>query len=290
MRILVTGGAGFIGYHLCKKLLEKHSLVIVDNLSNGNGQNILDLKGDFVFNCMDINHVDFDNILKIERINVIFHFAANSDISNPDPYIDFWNTFHTTYTILQGCKKYGIKQLVFASSSAIYGEQSVDISESTGNLFPVSHYGAAKLSSEAFISSYSYQYNIQSWICRFPNVTGQRLTHGVVHDFKNKLAAGDVLEVLGDGEQCKPFIYVEDLVSAILFIWKNAKEQLNVFNIGASDTIKVKEIAQMMSKKIKYTGESWKGDVQHYDFDTSKLSALGWTNIRSSKEAIKLSL
>lgn len=290
MKILVTGGAGFIGYHLCQKLLKTHSLIIVDNLSNGSEQNILDLTGDFSFYCVNVNSEDFNNILKHNRINVIFHLAANSDISNPDHKADYKNTFLTTYNVLEGCREYGINQFVFASSSAVYGEQEGLISEETGDLQPISHYGAAKLAAESFISSYSYQYGIKSYICRFPNVTGQRSTHGVVHDFKKKLALDEVLDVLGDGKQEKPFIYVEDLVSAMIFIWRNANDRINIYNIGSPDTIKVKEIAAMMSKKYRFIGETWKGDVTKYNYDTTKLKQLGWQNIRASREAIRLSL
>jgi UDP-glucose 4-epimerase len=290
MKILITGGAGFIGYHLAKKLLDKHSLVIVDNLSNGKERNILDLNGDFVFHCCDVNSPDFDNILKNIHVNVIIHLGANSDIKNPDPRVDILDTMQSTISVLECCRNHGIKQFIFASSSAIYGIHKEPIKEDTGGLYPISHYGAAKLASEAFISSYSYQYGIQSWICRFPNVTGPRATHGIIHDLKKKLENGLPLEIIGDGSQEKPYIYVDDLVSAILFIWHNAKERFNVFNIGVKDTISVKEIAKMVAPELVFTGKSWRGDVPHYKYDSSKLKKLGWENIRSSREAIKLSI
>ena len=290
VKILVTGGAGFIGFHLRKKLLEiGHKITIVDNLSNGNMQNVYELHG-ITFNECDVTSRCFVNICRVGEFNAVFHLAANSDIANPDPKIDMRNTFRTTYQVLKCCREFNIKQLIFPSTSAIFGDIKKTIDENIGPLQPLSHYGSAKLASEAWISSYSYQYGIQSWICRFPNVTGSNSTHGIVHDFKKKLLQSDVLEVLGDGNQCKPYIYVDDLVSAILFIWRNAKDRLNVYNIGSPDTITVREIAEMMSKKIRYTGQSWIGDVSHYDYDCSKLTQLGWVNIRSSKEAIRLSI
>lgn len=291
MNILVTGGMGFIGRRLCERLLkEDHKLYIVDNFLNRDEGGMFDFSGKVFFYGFDVNDRAFMATLEGLGIDTIFHLAANSDIKNTDPYVDFWNTFSTTYTVLEGMRRFDIKNIIFASTSAIYGDAGENIHEDFGPLQPISHYGAAKLASEAWISSYSYQYNINAWICRFPNVTGPNTTHGIIHDFKKKLAINPVLEVIGDGTQLKPYIYVEDLVDAILFIWRNAKERLNVYNIGAPDQITVKEIAEMMSDNLTYTGESWRGDVLEYDYDTTKLSNLGWTNTRTSKEAIKLSL
>lgn len=287
MKILVTGGAGFIGYHLCKRLLSGNEVFIVDNLSLGTEENVLDLKA--AFYNFDVTNPDFFRSITDLGIEAVFHLAANSDIKNPDPDVDYHNTFLTTYFVLEACRKLDIKQLIFASSSAIYGEQEGNIAEGIGNLHPISHYGAAKLASEAFISSYAHHYGIKSWICRFPNVVGPRPTHGILYDFKRKLKDGK-LEVLGDGEQCKPYIYVEDLVDAILFIWENSDDDLNIYNIGAPDKIKVKDIAELIATDITYTGKSWVGDVAQYDYDTTKLKKLGWTNNRTSLEAIRLSL
>ena len=112
-----------------------------------------------------------------------------------------------------------MKNIVFASSSAIYGDSAALLGEDHGPLFPVSHYGAAKLASEAFISSFVENYGLKAWICRFPNVVGERTTHGILHDFIKKLLKDPYrLEVLGDGNQNKPYLYVKDLVDAILFL------------------------------------------------------------------------
>lgn len=107
---------------------------------------------------------------------------------------------------------------MFASTSAIYGQTGgVEVRENYGPLFPASHYGAGKLASEAFIASFAENYGIQAWITRFPNVCGERTTHGILHDFVKKLKNNpQELEVLGNGKQAKPYLYVQDLIDAIL--------------------------------------------------------------------------
>ena len=188
-----------------------------------------------------------------------------------------------------------IKQFIFTSSGAVYGETHKTLKENDGPLFPISHYGAAKLSSEAFISSYSSMYGIQSWICRLPNVIGERMTHGAIFDFKNRLkVAPNILQVYGDGSQTKPYMYVKDCVDAILFIWKNAKERLNYFNLSGVGQTSVKEIAEMVAgdAQVVYKGgdRGWNGDVPYYNCDVSKLSQLGWVPKRDSLDAVKLTI
>jgi UDP-glucose 4-epimerase len=300
--ILVTGGAGFIGNHLCEELLRRgNSVVAFDNLSLGREGNIERLRTseNFTFIKGDIlNKEEFQKLFDEHTFDVIFHLAANSDIavSHKRPEIDFYNTFQTTFEVLNMAKQYDIKNIVFASTSAIYGDTNKLITEDFGPLKPVSHYGAAKLASEAFINSFSANYGIKVWIARFPNVIGEYATHGVIYDFINKLKKDPKeLEVLGNGEQIKPYIYVKELVDALLFIWSNTDEQVNIFNVGVGSRTKVKEIAQMvidgmgLPAKIRFTGgdRGWVGDVPEFNYDTSKINALGWKEKISSNEAVK---
>lgn len=302
MKILITGGAGFIGSHLCDYLYEKnYNIVVVDNLSLGKKDNIKHLFGkkDFKFIKSDILYIDeLDLIFDKHSFDIVFHMAANSDIaqSYDNPDIDKDNTFITTYNILKMMKKYNVKKIVFASTSAIYGDTSNLLHENYGPLKPVSHYGAAKLASEAFISSFVENYDMQAWIVRFPNVVGERATHGVIYDFINKLRINPKeLEVLGDGEQYKPYLYVKDLVEAILFVWKNSNEKLNIYNIGVDSRTKVKDIAKMVIEEmkldatIKYTGgdRGWIGDVPEFNYDLTKIHNLGWKASSSSDEAVR---
>lgn len=295
-KVLVTGSAGFIGSHLCDKLTKRYKVIGIDNLSLGKKENISHLKDNFTFHqCEILDPKEIENIFRIHSFDAIFHLAANSDISKGDPKTDFQNTLSTTLVLLEKCRQKGIKQFIFASSSAIYGETARSIDEDYGPLLPVGHYGAAKLASEAFISSYSAMYDIQAWICRFPNVVGERMTHGVIYDLKNKLKVSPkTLTVYGDGTQSKPYIYVKDLVDAILFIWKKSKDRLNVYNISGIGETTVKEIVGLIAgdAEIIYSGgeRGWKGDVPKYRFNTMKLKKLGWTLKRNSLDAIKLSI
>ena len=148
--------------------------------------------------------------------------AANSDIPRGlnDPETDLKKTFLTTFEVLLTMKEFGVKQLVFASTSAIYGELDVPLTEDVGPLRPISLYGAGKLGAEAFVSAFSACFGIQAWVFRFPNVVGERATHGAMFDFINKLEANpSELVVLGDGSQSKPYVYVKDLVAGILYGW-----------------------------------------------------------------------
>jgi UDP-glucose 4-epimerase len=162
-------------------------------------------------------------------------------------------------------------------------------------LFPVSHYGASKLASEAYISSFCENYGMQAWITRFPNVVGERSTHGVIRDFIQKLKkTPDTLEVLGNGEQNKPYLYVKDLIEAILYIFENSKDKINFYNLGVETRTKVKNIAQMVIKemclnaKIQYTGgdRGWIGDVPEFNYNLDKIHSLGWCAENTSDEAV----
>jgi UDP-glucose 4-epimerase len=303
--VLITGGAGFIGSHLCDSILRGNiHVTVVDNLLLGKESNITHLFDHSNFKYYKKDVLDYESmsgIFKAGGFDEVFHFAANSDITKSveDPNIDLSNTFMTTFNILSLMKRYGVKRIVFASTSAIYGETRHKIKENCRPQFPLSHYGAGKLASEAFISSFIENYDMQAWICRFPNVVGGRATHGILYDFVNKLNGNpNELEVLGDGEQYKPYIYVKDLVEAIIFIRNNTNEKINSFNIGVNSRTKVKDIARIvlsemgLSARIRYTGgnKGWIGDVKEYDYDLAKISKLGWEARYTSDEAVQLAI
>ena len=284
MNILVTGGAGFIGSHLTDKLLDKgHNVVAFDNLSLGRLDNLSEAikNPNFEFIKGDIlNKDEFFEVFKKHKFDMVFHLAANSDIakSHANPNVDMENTFMTTYNTLLAMKEFGIKKIMFSSTSAIYGETT------------------EKLASEAFISSFCENYGIQAWITRFPNVVGERSTHGVIRDFIRKLKKNpNELEVLGNGEQIKPYLYVKDLVEAILFVVENTNDKINFYNLGVDSRTKVKEIAQMvisemgLNASIRYTGgdRGWIGDVPEFNYNLDKIHKLGWTAKNTSNEAVK---
>nr|WP_321234164.1 NAD-dependent epimerase/dehydratase family protein [uncultured Psychroserpens sp.] len=298
--ILITGGAGFIGSHLCDALISNNKITVIDNLSLGRMNNIehlLDNKN-FKFIKADILSDMLDTIFAEGNFDTVIHLAANSDIavSHDNPKVDKDHTFMTTYQVLEMMKKYKTKEIVFSSTSAIYGDTADVLHENYGPLQPASHYGAGKLASEAFISSFVENYGIQAWIVRFPNVVGERATHGVIFDFIKKLNKNNnELEVLGDGEQYKPYLYVKDLVEAILFVWENSSEMLNIYNLGVNSRTKVKDIAALVIEEmkldatIKYTGgnRGWIGDVPEFNYDLTKVNMLGWKANNTSNEAVR---
>lgn len=306
MKILVTGGAGFIGSHLTDKLLAQgHEVVVVDNLSLGRKTNLNEALKSNKFTFIEENLLNYDAlnaIFKENNFEIVFHLAANSDIaqSHDNPNVDLENTFMTTYNTLKAMKENGVKKIVFASTSAIYGDsKGAIIDENYSPLFPTSHYGAGKLASEGFIASFAENYGIQAWITRFPNVVGERATHGVIFDFIKKLKKNpSELEVLGDGMQYKPYLYVKDLVKAILFVFENTNEKINYYNIGVESRTRVKTIAEMvisemgLNADIRYTGgaRGWIGDVPEFNYCLDKIHKLGWHAKISSDEAVKKSV
>jgi|TARA_X000000950_G_scaffold110344_1_gene139128 UDP-glucose 4-epimerase len=304
MKILVTGGAGFIGSHLIDKLLKSDNKVVcIDNLSLGNLENLKFAKKNSSFVFIKENLNDVEELSKtFEKFNFdfVYHMAANSDISkgSSQTKIDLKNTFLTTFNVLDQMKKFGVKNIFFPSSSAVYGSCKNKIFEETTKE-PLSFYGSAKLSSEAYLSAFSYLNDINVWILRLANVIGPRITHGIIFDFVNKLKKDKKkLMVLGDGNQEKPYLHVEDLIDCIFFIIKNSNNRFNEFNVSSKDCMKVKKIAE---ETVKYFGEKtkitygknsfgWKGDVPYYDYDIKKLKDLGWAPKRNSLEALRKTL
>ena len=304
MNILVAGGAGFIGSHLCDALLSKNNTVIVaDKLIMGS-KNIehLSQNTNFKFYEMELaNQDNVDKLFKDNKIDIVYHMAANSDIqkSANDTSIDFNDTLLTTRVLLESMRKNNVKNIFFASTSAVYGEMpDIVLNEETGGLKPVSYYGGAKLASEALISSYVSMCDMNAVIFRFPNVIGPRLTHGVVYDFVKKLRNNPKeLLILGNGTQCKPYIYVTDLVNAIVKLTEQFEPGVEIFNISVmSEGTSVTHIAEIVvdvlglsDVEFKYTGgdRGWKGDVPRFKYDISKVLATGWKPEYTSDEAVR---
>lgn len=304
MNILVTGGAGFIGSHLIDNLLsEGHQVICADKLVMGdrNIQHLLN-RDDFKFRNVELaDQEKVDRLFAECSVDAVYHLAANSDIQKggKEPSIDFNDTFLTTRAILEGMRRANVKKLFFASTSAVYGEiPNVKLTETTGGIMPVSYYGGAKLASESLISSYASMCDMSVVIFRFPNVIGSRLTHGVVFDFIQKLKRNPAeLEILGDGTQCKPYLYALDLVEAIMRLTKRFERGNQVYNISVTgEGTTVTHIAEIVVEELglsdvqfKYTGgdRGWKGDVPRFQYDISKILATGWRPKHTSNEAVR---
>jgi len=299
MKILIIGGAGFIGSVLVKEMLQDNAdIIVIDKLSLGSVDYIDIAKVEF--HQIDINNIEqVLEVLQGKQIDEVWHLAANSDIPAgvEDMNVDLDDTFMSTVSTLKIMKAIDCKKLYFASSSAVYGFNENRLHEDIGPLLPISNYGAMKLSSEALISASLESFLDKVCIYRFPNVVGVPATHGVILDFIKKLKKDmSTLEVLGNGTQQKTYLHVSELVEAMLFINSNTDNGMNYYNIGAMDDgVFVKQIAEETTKvispdaKINYqkTDRGWVGDVPRFYYSVDKLKDLGWSPKMSSLEAVQ---
>jgi UDP-glucose 4-epimerase len=306
MRILVSGGAGFIGSHLCDRLLGLGASVwCVDNLHLGRRRNIAHLDGNTRFHFIELDVLDrpaLNTLFAQARFEEVFHLAANSDIAAgvADPELDLRLNHLTTTTVLETMRAHQVRRLFFASTSAIFGDTGAILHEDFAPLQPISFYGASKLAAEGYVSVYAHLFDIKAVVLRFPNVVGERATHGVIYDFLRKLEKNpDELEVLGDGNQIKPYLYVADLIDAILVAWEKSPSPLAVYHAAGIGSTSVREIAAIVaaakgtpSTQIRYTGgdRGWPGDVPKFRYDISRLQALGWQPHRHSTEAVRFAV
>jgi UDP-glucose 4-epimerase len=303
---LVTGGAGFIGSHLVDRLVEEGwSVTVLDNFSTGRFQNIENAfkTGRLRIIMGDAKTVDL--LSEEGGVEYVFHFAANPDVRETSPSIHFQENVVATFNMLEYARKAGVRMFVFASSSTVYGDASkIPTPEDYGPLKPISFYGAAKLAAEGLVSSYCYTFGMTGVSLRLANVVGPRLTHGVIHDFINKLLQNPGrLEILGDGSQRKSYIWVGDCVEAVLHVSKILETPgYEVYNIGSDDWIAVSEIADMIAESMGLSsvekvftggvenGRGWIGDVKLMNLDISRIKATGWRPMHASREAVKLSI
>ncbi len=307
MSILITGVAGFIGCHLAKSLVNSGNTVLgVDNLSRGSIENLASINKhpNFRFKEVDVNDVDTLHhfVLKehgSEPISEVWHLAANSDIPAgiENAQIDLRDTFMTTFNTLRVMKNLGVKKILFASSSAIYGNLGAQaLTETTGPLMPISNYGAMKLASEAIISAATESDLDHAYIFRFPNVIGIPATHGVIRDFCLKLKIdASILNVLGNGTQQKGYLHVSELIDAMLYVREHSKERLNLFNLGTDDSgVTVRYIAEKTVEIVSpgatinfgSQDRGWVGDVPRFSYNIDRLRKLGWKPKLSSRQAI----
>jgi len=299
MKILVTGGAGFIGSHLVDRLVaEGYEVRVVDNLSSGRLENISHhhvetLIGDLK-NPQDAQRA-------VEGVDVVFHFAANPEVrvSTTSPEIHFNENVVATFNLLEAMRRKDVKEIVFASSSSVYGEPEEIPASEDAPIRPVSVYGASKAACEHLIHAYTRLYGIKAVVLRYANVVGPRLRHGVVWDFINKLRRNpSELEILGDGKQIRSYIYVNDAVEATVVAWRRTVDDYAVYNIASEDWMTVDEVADVVIEvmglagvrkihKPVLHGVGWPGDVKQITMRIDRIKQLGFQPRRSSKEAVK---
>jgi UDP-glucose 4-epimerase len=303
-RWFVTGGAGFIGSHVVDLLVSANCHVTVyDNLSLSSDRYIAPHLRDGKITFCQADMLDLDALTRaMHGHDVVWHLGANTDI--PSGYtkhrIDLDNDVIATWNVLEAMTKTGVKDLLFASTGAVYGESiQGTFKETSGPLLPVSLYGAGKIASEAFISAYSNLFGLRSWIFRFGNVIGERTTHGIIFDFIAKLRKDPTtLEVLGTGRGEKNYFLVEECIHGMLFTHKAPSGPFPVLvNLGTDSTTKILDIAaiiidEMGLKNVKFTftgtARGWPGDQPVVLLDTTKVHELGWYAVRTSTEAVRV--
>ncbi|WP_300608446.1 NAD-dependent epimerase/dehydratase family protein [Methanohalophilus sp.] len=301
-KILVTGGAGFIGSHIVDRLMETVNEVIVfDNFSSGNMEFIEHHVGKSKFKLIKGDLLNTEDINKAcESVDLVYHVAANPDVKlgAVDTRVHFDQNITATYNLLEAMRKNNVSNIAFTSTSTVYGEaEIIPTPEDYGPLVPISLYGASKLACEALIMSYSHTFDMKSWIFRFANIVGDRSTHGIIVDFIKKLRDDpEQLEILGDGKQSKSYLHVEECVKAIMFAVDKSNEAVNIFNVGSEDIINATEIGKVVVEEMglknvqfTYTGgnRGWKGDVPRMLLGIDKLKKLGWNPVYSSKRSVR---
>ena len=305
-KVLVTGGAGFIGSHLVDALMSDGSKVcIVDNLSAGSLANLKQWQGSPDFSFLNIDLTKPLDPLRGKQFDVIYHLAANPEVrvSSTNPETHYNQNITATFNLLEYIRKsHTAPQLVFTSTSAVYGEPTeIPTPETYGPLKPISIYAATKLACEALISAYSYNYGLRSILYRLANVIGPRSGHGVIYDFTQKLhKTPNQLEILGDGSQTKSYLYVTDCVTALLCGQGASSGQVEIFNVGSEDKINVKTIAEIVIEEMGLTnvdlkltggvdgGRGWVGDVKIMLLNADRIKSTGWRPKLNSQQAVTL--
>jgi len=303
MKFLITGGGGYLGANLAKVLVEQgHQVTIFDLKLLREAYRLKSIKKKIIYKSIDLKN--FKELKKeLKNFDVVAHFAASADIAlgRTKTDVDLKEGIIATYNVLECMRQNNIKKIIYSSSSAVYGNSSIiPTPENAGPFLPISLYGASKLSGEALISAYCNLFRMKSWIFRFVSVVGRDMERGVIKDFIKKLRKNPKkLKILGDGHQKKDFIHIEDWLNAILFVFKNVDEQVNVFNIGSGTTTIVNKIAKMVTNLMKlknvqysYSGgkSGWLGDAPVVHYDITKIKNLGWHPKFSSDEAVKLAI
>jgi UDP-glucose 4-epimerase len=304
---VVVGGAGFIGSHFVDRLLGDPGVAevrVFDNFSSGREWHLEHHRDDPRLSVRRGDAGDLHALrVAFEGADTVIHLASNPDIARAatEPSVDFYQGTVLTHQVLEAMRLTGVRRILYASGSGVYGDLGeVEADEDHGPLVPVSTYGASKLAGEGLIAAYCFMFGLSGVAFRFGNVVGPRQTHGVGFDFVRRLLAEPGrLRVLGDGNQSKSYIHVDDVVEAVLLASRRVVEPYAAFNVATGDYITVREIAQLAIQvvgaegtRIDYSGgdRGWKGDVPVVRLNTERIRKLGWRNRLSSYEAMRVAL
>jgi UDP-glucose 4-epimerase len=252
MYILVTGGAGFIGSHLVRQLLDaQHTVVVLDNMSTGSVEHLSGL--DIVLWQQDVRDSEIVQQIVSEKFDVIVHLAAQTmvDVSIKEPVFDASENIMGTLNVLEAARQCGAR-VIFASTAAAYGdvaETDLPVKESQA-LHPQSFYGLTKVGDEKYLQLYHDIYGLDYVACRFANVYGERQGDkgegGVISIFAKRIAAGEDITIFGDGEQTRDFIYAGDIARGICKAITT--EHVNaVYNLSTQTEISLLHLVKVMS-------------------------------------------
>lgn len=297
----ITGVAGFIGSNLADRLLADGGTVVgFDDFSTGRKEflerasghpNFKLIKGDLFIDTAVLTQA-------MRGADFVFHLAANADVrfGTQHPRKDLQQNTIVTFNVLEAMRANGIKRIAFSSTGSIYGEPQVFPTPETAP-FPIqtSLYGASKLAGEGLIQAYCEGYGFQGYIFRFVSVLGERYTHGHVFDFYRSLRKDPKrLRVLGDGHQCKSYIYVQDCIEAMLVAIERAQDKVNVLNLGNDENTDVNGSVGWITghlgvnPTIEYSGgaRGWIGDSPFIFLDTAAIRSLGWKPRLTIREGV----
>lgn len=307
-RILVTGGAGFIGSHLVDALISKgNDVTVYDNLSSGRVEFISHVRDRIEFLERDLV-LDKDLEEAVKDVDHVYHVAANPDvrIGEADTWTSMEQNIIATYNLLEAirkCRRDDPPGFTFTSTSTVYGNATVlPTPEDYGPLMPISQYGASKLAAEALISAFSDNFGIKATVFRFANVVGSRSTHGILVDFIRKLREDPArLEILGDGTQRKSYIHVSDCVEGMIHATQAQRASFEYYNLGTDDSVNVDGIADIVLEGMDlqgaskiftggYRGAGWKGDVKFMSLSIDKMRSAGWTYELNSEQSLRTAL
>jgi UDP-glucose 4-epimerase len=304
-RALITGGAGFIGSNLADRLLSDGvEVVVYDNFSTGQRRFIEGVEATVGGAVHEGDVLDGDRLEDSMRgCDIVFHLAANADVRHglEHPDRDLRQNTIATFTVLDAMRRAGVRRIVFSSTGSVYGEPDV-FPTPEDCPFPrqTSLYAASKLAGEGLVQAFCEGYGFSGVILRFVSIMGERYTHGHLFDFYSKLLDDPSrLDVLGDGQQRKSYLYVADCLDAItLLVSRHHEAGSAVYNLGTDEVTDVDRSIAAISRhmgvepEISYVGgtRGWVGDSPLIHLDCARLRALGWRPKLSIDEAVQQTL